>query len=256
MWWFGRDAFSRAFDWAVSGVAAEKRSLAELKKRLRSAFEDSDPRAGERAAAEAFRDFGWAWPEFDQWLEQQRQQREGELAQRGLEEQLQALRTSELAALYANLLRRPAEGLRKAEMVVEMLQDLPENTQTMLAQRLRQRILKQPAMEERFRAESMGRLLHLRVLMKAYALRDEAVRKKQIKDRPWWRFTAPEDPATPADCYALNGTVKRYDDAFWSGRDVPCERLDCRCSIASLNERESLPYRFRQGDVNLQRNQR
>lgn len=256
MWWFGRDAFSRAFDWAVRGVQADKPGLVALKKALRGAFEQSDPRAGERVAADAFRSHDWVWPEFDEWLERQRAQREQELGNSSLEQQLYALKTAELAALFSNLLRRSAESLRKPEMVQTLLEELPERTREMLEERLRQRSLKQPAMEERFRAESMGRLFHLRVLMKAYALRDEVARRKQLKDRPWWRFTAPEDPATPADCYALNGTVKRYDDAFWSAREVPCERLDCRCSITSLNERESLPYRFRQGDVNLQRNQR
>lgn len=256
MWWFGSDPVSRAFDWAAAGLQADRAELAALKKAVRSAFGRSDPAAGERAVAEAFRERQWAWPEYEVWLEAQRQQRQQELGRAGLDEQLQALKTSDLAALYANLLRRPAEGLPKRRLVESLLAELPEATRERLAERLRQRSQDVPGLEQRYRAESMARLFHLRVLMKAYALRDEAARRKQLKDRPWWRFTAPEDPATPADCYALRNTVKRHDDAFWAGREVPCQRLDCRCSITSLTERESLPFRFRQGDANLTRSSR
>jgi hypothetical protein len=49
-----------------------------------------------------------------------------------------------------------------------------------------------------------------------------------------WRFIAIHDEQTPAQCLEAHGTEAHCASEFWKARQIPCERLNCRCRFAAV----------------------
>lgn len=80
-------------------------------------------------------------------------------------------------------------------------------------------------------------MLFLRTLdMTAYAVRDEVAANDVVGFMPFRVFNAVEDQRTCAAHRALDQTVRRHDDPFWS--ILTTGRLwGCRCGSTSINDR-------------------
>ena len=110
-----------------------------------------------------------------------------------------------------HLLHQPAGSARRADMIDALGSRLTDALRDTLTARLRRRAL-QAALPQAPSPEGMASLFCLRVAMTTHALGEAASRRKQLKDRPWWMFVAPDDPQTPAACGRQLGKV--YFDAY------------------------------------------
>lgn len=57
--------------------------------------------------------------------------------------------------------------------------------------------------------------------------------------RPYWMYDAILDGRTTQVCKVCNGTIKRFDDAWWDSHWAPCHHR-CRSSIRALRRGEAL----------------
>jgi len=64
-----------------------------------------------------------------------------------------------------------------------------------------------------------------------------------VADRPFWQLVS-TGCLYPAHVKA-DGTMHRYDDAFWTERQIPGDRLECKCRIRALTVQEADASVFR-----------
>lgn len=57
-----------------------------------------------------------------------------------------------------------------------------------------------------------------------------------VGDRPYWQLVSGGCIYTAH--LKADGTTRRWDDAFWSARQVPGDRLECKCRVRALTEHE------------------
>lgn len=78
----------------------------------------------------------------------------------------------------------------------------------------------------------MGELLAHRIIT-AYINTEK--RRKFLEcpeTAPYWRLRVIEDGRTPPECLAEAKASRHYTDLYWQDKQLPCERLDCRCFIS------------------------
>ena len=85
----------------------------------------------------------------------------------------------------------------------------------------------------------MADALHHRIWVHAYAARHEEQFTKTVVSAPYKMFSAIMDDRTAEECRILNGTVKYYNDEFWTSHPIPCSRLNCRCTWIALSRRDA-----------------
>lgn len=240
----------RLFDAAFAEVSAEIEAPAAAKealhRRLSRAFARGVPQDGDKAAAEFFAS-GYAWPRYLDYLRDRRLERAEAVAERarairqtGAVDLLASLTVDgllDIAARHAIAVKRRrkktdmvaalAEGLRGAGA----LNGVVNAIRLQALERLRNEFAPDP--------KEAGMLFHHRVTMMACGRRNRAQALRNSDLFGFWLFSSVDDDRTPADCRALNGTVRRFDDRFWSDHPIPCGRLFCRCTIITLNERQA-----------------
>jgi hypothetical protein len=244
-------AYLDAFRKVARELATTGGDIAELARRLHA--RDGNPRERNKAAAAYFEQHVVGWNRYDQWLEAKRntnsKRLEEELAEaqkKDLAALLEYRPTGEIKTLYHSIAGKRVPGKRKAEIVsaLESLlneRGLSNKVRDVERRRLARKL--QEKLEVRADKKEMAELFVHRVTMSFCARRRREQHLRTSESRPWWLFDAVDDDRTPGYCARLDGTVKRFDDPFWTEHPIPCERLFCRCSIRSLTDAQANEYR-------------
>lgn len=88
-----------------------------------------------------------------------------------------------------------------------------------------------------------GRVLVHWITMSYYARTRRSRMLGNVADRPYWQLVS-SVCIYPAHVKA-DGTMHRYDDAFWTDRQIPGDRLECKCRIRALTVQEADASVFR-----------
>lgn len=88
----------------------------------------------------------------------------------------------------------------------------------------------------------MGELLAHRLVM---AYNSETRRQRyldNVADRPVWQLVAIEDGRTPAECLAEARSLHHCQSSYWRDKQLPCEKLFCRCRVMALTIQEAAAF--------------
>lgn len=81
--------------------------------------------------------------------------------------------------------------------------------------------------------KEMGELLAHRIVMAYMNAEKHQKHLASVDLFPYWRLRVIADGRTPPECLAEAQASRHYTDPYWQAKQLPCERLDCRCSISS-----------------------
>lgn len=95
----------------------------------------------------------------------------------------------------------------------------------------------------------MGELLAHRIVMAYHAETKRQRLLDNADDRPVWRLVAIEDGRTAQQCMQESRELHHCRSEFWQRRQLPCERLLCRCRITALTIKEAAQFLVDGADV-------
>lgn len=97
----------------------------------------------------------------------------------------------------------------------------------------------EPIAEPAADCREMGELLMHRIVMAYYAQAKRLRLLDNATDRPVWRLVAIEDGRTPQQCIQESRELHHWRSEFWRRKQLPCERLFCRCGISACTVKEA-----------------
>lgn len=237
----GARYFDGEFAALAREVAAPPAALAELGDFLK---ERGWCRESEEMASRFFREHGAHWPRYENWCRTRewRDEPDGpDPSQLDLAGALCTRKMEWLRRFHTAVTGSPARARAKADLASQVARALEERgmAATVLGRERTRLSAEWAAAHAETRWREMGFLFCHRLMMKVYKAEDLHSRRSLTHTRPYWQFSAIVDDRTPSECAALDGLIRRHDDAFWADCRIPCERLFCRCSILCLTAREA-----------------
>ncbi|MDR3055233.1 MAG: hypothetical protein LBU53_07510 [Zoogloeaceae bacterium] len=80
---------------------------------------------------------------------------------------------------------------------------------------------------------TMTDLLVQRILLAYYAQKKRLKYEQEVDTFPYWRLSVIEDGRAYPECLEeAKAGYRHHADAYWKTKKLPCNRLDCRCSIS------------------------